>query len=216
LLRAFYTLNPLLPCRAPGMSSSWIVTVGDLMMFFERTATTAPTDAITGLVTLDIATFIAARGDRRIEMEVNALLTKADGNVSRTAELGLLKDLQQRYHPGAMPALAKWTVARLQPALELWHYRPRRIALAAHLDSLARDGLLVRLLAAVDDVAGRAADRAGAERAAMERAMIDAELASIEVSDAPRLADAEHLGQAVTAAIGLMALLVVAMFVLIR
>ena len=206
LLRMFYTLNPLLPCRAPGMSADWITSNSDLMRFFERTA-----GADTGsLVTLEIATFIAARGERRIEMQINGLLARS-GEPARGAELALLKDMQLRYHPEPMPRLAKWAVARLRPTLEQWRYKPRREALAAQLEAVSRDGFLARLLALVEDNAGRMADRSGAEQAAMERAAIEAELAAIDSGDAPRVQEAERFGQAVTGAIGLTALIIAAL-----
>jgi len=212
LLRIFYKLNPFLPCRAPDTSAVWIATIEDLMRFFEQTAESLPGT----LVTLDVAAFIAGRADRRTETQVNALVAKTDGGSARADELALLRDLQLRYHPAPMPALAKWAVSRLQPALEQWHYRPRRAALTAQLETLARDGLLMRLLAVVDSAGGRAADRAGAEQAARERAAIDAELLAIAASDGPRLTEAERFGQAVTGAIGLMAVIVMAMTVLLR
>jgi eukaryotic-like serine/threonine-protein kinase len=209
-LRIFYTLNPLLPCRAAVTSGAWIVTVAELMRFLERTA-----EGVSGrLIDLDLATFIAARADRRTEMQVNALLGKTDAGSIRAAELGLMRDMQQRYHPAPMPKLAKWVVARLQPTLEQWHNRQRRAALTVRLETLARDGLLARLVAVANDAAGRAADRAGAELAAMEQAAIDAELETIDSSDQARLLDAQGLGQAMTGAIGLMALILIALAVL--
>jgi hypothetical protein len=211
LLRMFYVLNPFLPCRGPGMSADWIIGLGDLLRFYERTVETAAG----ALVTLDIATFIAARADRRIEMGVNALLARRGGEPDRLTELVLLKDIQMRYHPDPVPRLSAWAVARLQPALEQWHYRPARAALKAQIESLARDGFLARLLAAVQDNSGRAADRGGALQAAMERLVIDHELAAIEGGDAPRRREAERLGQAVTGALGLMALIVAALTVLL-
>jgi hypothetical protein len=211
LLRIFYALNAFLPCRGPGMSADWVIDLGDLLRFYERTVeTTAAT-----LVTLDIANFIAARADRRIEMQVNALLARQGGESDHLTELNLLKDMQMRYHPDPMPRLAAWAVARLQPAMEQWHYRPGRAALKSRIESLARDGFLSRLLAAVQDTSGRASDRAGAEQAAMERVLIDYELAAIEAGDVPRRREAERLGQAVTGALGLMALIVMAMAVLV-
>jgi hypothetical protein len=207
LLRMFYTLNPLLPCRATGMSADWIASNSDLMRFFERSA-----DAEAGsLVTLEIATFIAARAERRIEMQVNALLARLTGESARGAELTLLRDMQLRYHPEPMPRLANWAVARLRPALEQWRHKPRREALAAQLETAARDGFVGRLLTLVEDNAGRLADRAGAEQAAMERAAIEAELAAIDSGDVPRVQEAERFGQAVTGAIGLTVLIVAAL-----
>jgi hypothetical protein len=212
LLRIFYVMNPLLPCRGPGMSADWIIGPGDLLRFYERTV-----EATAGtLITLEVATFIAARADRRMEMQINALLSRQSGESERLTELGLLRDLQGRYHPDPMPRLAAWAVARLQPAVEQWHYRPGRAAMKAQIESLARNGLLARLLAVVQDNSGRAADRAGAEQAAIERITIDRELAAIEYGEAPRLHEAERLGQAVTGAFGLMAFIAMALAALLR
>jgi hypothetical protein len=108
-LRVFYTLNPLLPCRGASMAGVWIVTLFDLMQFLEHTAEAA----LDRLVDVELASFIAARADRRTEMQVNGLLAKTDGASVRAAELALLKDLQTRYFPQPMPELAKWVVARL-------------------------------------------------------------------------------------------------------
>ncbi len=212
LLRIFYALNPLLPCRGAGMPADWIIGPGDLLQFYERTV--EPSSG--SLVTLDIATFIAARADRRTEMQINAMLAKHGGEADRLTELVLLRDMQMRYHPDPMPRLAAWAVARLQPAVDQWHNRPRRAALKARIESLARDGVLARLLAVVQDNSGRAADRAGAGQAAIERLAIDRELAAIEGGDDWRRQEAERLGQAVTAACGLMALIVVSLAVLLR
>ena len=211
LLRMFYALNPFLPCRGAAMSETWIAGPGDLLRFFERTVESA-----TGtLLSLDIATFVAARADRRTEMHVNALLARNGGESQRLEEIVLLKDMQPRYHPDPMPRLGAWVVARLQPILEQWHYRPGRAALKAQIESMARDGFLGRLLAVVQDNSGRAADRAGAEQAAIERLAIDHELAAIDGSDAPRRHEAERLGHAMVGAIGLMALIITAMAVLL-
>jgi hypothetical protein len=143
LLRIFYTLNPLLPCRGARMATAWVVTLTDLMRFLEQTAEAAPAR----LVDVELSAFIAARADRRTEMQVNALLTKTGSAAFRDRELALLKDLQGRYFPHPMPGLAKWAVTRLQPAVEQWRNRPRRAAMMAQLEALAREGYLGRLLA---------------------------------------------------------------------
>jgi hypothetical protein len=210
--RLFYELNPLLPCRASGMETPWVGDIPALMRFFEKTAGKAGDT----LIDLQLAAFIAARADRKSAAQVDSLTGAKTADTFRRGEVALLRDLQVRYHPDPMPALAKWAAARLQPDLERWHNRPRREAMLVRLDSLAQAGSLSRLLELTSDVSARAQDLAGAIRAANELAAIDAEVAAISNDDRQRLADAERFGQAITGGIGLTALILMAMSVLLR
>jgi len=212
LLRLFYGLNPLLPCRVPAMGPAWVATVPDLMRFFEGAAASAGNS----LIDLHIAAFIAARGDRKTEMQVTGLASLKDAASFRLAELALLRDMQSRHHPSAMPALAKWVASRLRPDLDQWRNKPRREAMRAQLDALASAGFLSQVLELVEDASARAADLAGAQRAANELAMIDAELAAIDTTDRARFANAERFGQAIAGGIGLSVFVLTAMAVLLR
>jgi hypothetical protein len=212
LLRLFYGMNPLLPCRAPAMAPSWIANMRDLMGFLERTAEKAGDT----LIDLHVAAFIAARADRKAEMQVNGLIASKDADMFRLGELELLQDLQSRYHPVPMPALAKWVAQRLRPDLDRWRNRPRRAALQARLDALAKAGFVARLLALMSDTTARSLDIAGAQRASAELAMIDAEVAAIDTGETLRFADAERFGQAITGGIGLSAFILMVMSVLLR
>jgi hypothetical protein len=212
LLRLFYALNPVLPCRVPKMAAAWVANMPDLMRILEATADGAGDH----LIDLHVIAFIAARADRKIEVQVNALSGLKDAEVFRRAELGLLRQLQVRYHPVPMPALAKWVAARLRPDLERWRNKPRREALLSRLDALARTGSVARLLELAEDPAARAADIMGAQRAANEVAMIDAELAAIDSNDGYRFAMAERSGQAIAGGIGLSVFILIAMSVLLR
>jgi hypothetical protein len=124
--------------------------------------------------------------------------------------------LQLRYHPEPMVALAKWAASRLRQDLEVWHNKPRRLAMQARLESLVQAGLLARLLELTGDQAARALDIAGATRAANEIKAIDAEVAAINTEDRRRFGDAERFGHAITGGIGLSALILMAMSVLLR
>jgi hypothetical protein len=212
LLRLFYSLNPLLPCRGPAMAAEWIVSMPDLMRYLERAAKNAGEI----LIDLHIAAFVAARADRKIEMQVSGLASAKDADSFRLAELALLRDLQSRYFPSPMPALAKWAAGRLRRDLERWRNRTRRDALKLRLDALAQAGFLSRLLALTEDVAARTLDSVGAQGAANEMAMIDAELAAIDHGDKARFADAERFGQAITGGIGLSAFILTVMAALLR
>jgi hypothetical protein len=212
LLRLFYGTNPLLPCRVSTMATEWVASMADLMRFFESTAANAGDS----LIDLHISAFIAARSDRKIEMQVTALAGIKDARSFRLAELLLLQELQARYHPAAMPALAKWVAARLQPDLERWRNKPRREAIQVRLDMLAQAGFVSRLLELTEDRTARALDIAGAYRAANEVARIDIEMSAIDSSDRLRFADAQRFGQAIAGGIGLSVFILMVMSVLLR
>ncbi|WP_428539249.1 hypothetical protein [Rhodopila sp.] len=211
LLRLFYTLNPQLPCRSPRMSTAWVATMPDLMRFFEN-AGERDEDS---LVDLHISAFIAARADRKIEVQVNALASAKDAESFRRAELALLQEMQVRYHPAPMPTLAKWVAVRLQPDLRRWRNKPRREAMQARLDLLTQAGSLARLLELVEDRASWVLDSAGAQLAVNEVAGIDAEVAAIDHQDQARFADAERFGRAIAGGIGLSAFILMMMSVLL-
>jgi eukaryotic-like serine/threonine-protein kinase len=211
LLRLYYGLNPLLPCRAPAMATRWIANMADLMGFYESVVENAKDS----LIDLPISAFIAARADRKIEMQVNALAVVKDAEAFRLGELTLLRDLQARYHPSPMPALAKWVAVRLRPYLDRWQNRPRREAAQARLDTLAQAGMVGRLLDLADDRAAWAVDNTGARLAAHEMARIDAEIDAIDNDSSVRFIDAERFGRAVAGGIGLSAFILMVMSVLL-
>jgi hypothetical protein len=212
LLRLFYGSNPLLPCRLPTMATAWIASISDLMQFFEGAAATAGDN----LIDLHLSAFVAARAERKFEMQVNGLAGSKDAASFRMGELVLLQDLQARYYPSPMPGLAKWVAAKLQPDLERWRNRPRREAMQVRLDVLAQQGFVSRLLELTEDTTARALDIGGAYRAANEIARIDAEVAVIDRNEAARFANAERFGQVIAGGIGLSALILMVMSVLLR
>jgi eukaryotic-like serine/threonine-protein kinase len=212
MARLFYELNPLLPCRAPGMETAWIADMTALMRALEEAAATT-TGALIGQ---HLFAFIGARADRKSEMQADTLAGAKTVDAFRRGELALLRDLQVRYHPEPMLALAKWAAARLRPDLALWHNKPRRLAMEARLDTLVQAGLLTRLLELTSDPAARAQDIAGMIRATNELKAIDTEVAAINSEDRQRFADAERYGHAITGGIGLSALILMVMSVLLR
>jgi len=212
MLRLFYALNPMLPCRGPGMATEWIASLFDLLRFLERTAVkTGDT-----MIVPPIAAFIAARADREIEIQVTGLSNISDANTARLPELVLLRNLQAKYHPAPMPALASWVVKRLLLDLERWRNQPRREALKRHLEELAQAGMLSRLLTVMNDAAARTADERGLRAAVREIATIDAEVAAIDHGDEARLTDAARFGQAITGGIGLSIFILMVMSALLR
>lgn len=204
LLRAFYALNPLLPCAVPAAADQWILGMPDLMRFLERAAGAGPG---ANVVDPQLRPFIAARGDRQTDAAVSLLTGALDPTAFRLRQLGLLRDLQLRYHPQPMPALSAWVAAQLRPDLEQWRNQPMRAALIEKLETLARAGVLSRLLALVEDEKARAEDLAGARRAAVLVAAIDGELAALVRSGGARRAVTARFGHEIAAAVGLTALM---------
>jgi hypothetical protein len=205
LLRLFYMQNPLLPCRAPSMAAIWCLGVADAVRAIERSAASATGN----LVDAGLAAFVAARSDQQTEVQINTLLGRKDPELFRLGEIGLLRDLQNRYCNEALPNLAKWAAARLRPELEKWRNRRRRAAMAAQVAKLAQAGFLAPILQLVTDSLGLNRDAEEAERAAATLVAIDAELASIDGDTAVRYAIARRTGHAMTGAIGLTVLIVV-------
>ena len=194
------------------MGTAWVADMPALMRSLEQAAGSAGG----ALLGQHLFAFIAARGDRKSEIQVDKLAAARTADSFRLGELALLRDLQLRYHPEPMAALAKWAASRLRQDLEVWHNKPRRLAMQARLESLVQAGLLARLLELTGDQAARALDIAGATRAANELKAIDAEVAAINTEDRRRFGDAERFGHAITGGIGLSALILMAMSVLLR
>ncbi|HYZ23499.1 MAG TPA: hypothetical protein VE690_15225 [Rhodopila sp.] len=211
LARLFYAMNPILPCRAPQVEERWVTTMAELMQQLERTAP----ESDTSVIDLPLAAFIACKTDRRIEPMVSELLLTKDPGQFRIRELELLRELQARHHPGPMPRLAKWLAERIRPDLEAWRNRPRRAALATQLAETAKAGSLSRLLMLLRNPAGLAADSAGAERARAELRRIEAELRMIDDHGTVRVAYAERAGQAIAGGVGLVALIMAALWIVV-
>ena len=92
--------------------------------------------------------------------------------------------------------------------IALWFNRPRRQELTDRLRSLAQAGMLMPMLALLEDPAGRTADASGARLAAAELNLIEAELRTIAAGAPERRGVAERIGQEIAAGAGLLALAV--------
>ena len=200
--RLNYLLNPLLPCASTLLADRWVVRLADLPAALEAAVAANPK-----AVPLDahIAAFIAARGDSRLEAETGTL-TGSTQEPMHVPELRLLAQLQLRFHPRPLPALAASVAAAAGPMVALWNNRPRRRELTERLKALAEAGQLLPMLALLEDPPGRAADTAGARAAAAELTRVEAELQSIASGAADRKATATRIGQEIAAGVGLLAL----------
>jgi len=202
LARVTYLLNPLLPCASPLVADRWVGRLADLPAALEAAIAAnpkaAPLDA-------QLSAFIAARGDSRLETETNTLAGTPQNPIG-LPELRLLAQLQVRYHPRPLPSLAAWIAGAAAPMVALWNNRPRRQELADRMRALAPAGMLLPMLALLEDPAGRSADANGAKLAAAELNRIDAELRGIAAGARERSTVAARIGQEIAAGVGLAAL----------
>jgi len=202
LPRLTYLLNPLLPCASPMVADRWVVRLADLPAALESAVAANPK-----AVALDahLAAFIAARGDGRVENDANNLSGGAQNPIG-LPELRLLAQLQVRYHPRPLPALAAWIAGAAAPMIALWYNRPRRQELTERVRSLAQAGMLLPMLTLLEDPTGRNIDANGAKLAAAELNRIEAALRGIAAGATERSSTAERIGQEVAAGVGLAAL----------
>ena len=105
-----------------------------MVAFLEHCATAEPDGE---LMDGNMLAFIAARGDRQTNASVNLTLAAKDPATHLVRLLGLLRDLQIRYHHARLPGLAAWAASRVRPRLETFQNRRTRASLLERLDRLA-------------------------------------------------------------------------------
>jgi hypothetical protein len=181
------------------MAGVWITDMPRLLTWLDaNTATLKPVPLDAGLLA-----FIAERSDLGVFSPVDRLRTLPDAQSMRLAHFALLRDLQDRYHPAALPRLAGWLVQQLDADVESWHNRPRREEIRDTLDQLVSKGRLGVILHLVMGAQARQDDEAGVRQAGADVAAIDAELHAIQHSDGVREAHAAFYGTAITSGVGL-------------
>jgi eukaryotic-like serine/threonine-protein kinase len=200
--RLSYLLNPLLPCQSPLLRGHWVSRLPELLPALETISAQVDRKRVPP-VDAHIAAFIAARSERRLDNELNALTTNPQGQAAWFARLRLLADVQVRYSTQTAPGVAAWLAEQAEPALAVWHNRERRTGMAERMRTLAATGALLPMLALVEDPAGRSADVRDALAAAAEISRIDAELAQLMAGGEQRAASGARLGQEIAAGIGL-------------
>jgi len=193
-----------MPCKSPLLVSHWVARLADLLPALEQVAGQAHRQQ-TDPIDTQIAAFIAARLERRMDQE---LLAQIDSEGACLAQIRVLAQLQSRLHPHPLPALAAWLAARASPVMATWRNRERRTAIEQQLGPLAAAGHLAPIILLLDDPNARSADAQEARGAAAALAALEAELAQIKVETGSRMATAARLGQEIAAGAGLAALAV--------
>ncbi len=212
-----YALNPLAPCASALLAGRMVTRLPDLLAALEEVAARSegrpalPLDA-------DAAAFIVARQDLRTDRDIAAL---GDGprrraasvpGMEAVAQVRVLARLQTRLQTGPLPKLAGWLAGEVRPALAVWQSRARRTRMEAALDGRAASGQLAALLELVDDETARAQDHREAEAARAALARIASDMAGLQDMRERRARRAHHVAQEMAAALGVMALSCVAMW----
>jgi eukaryotic-like serine/threonine-protein kinase len=203
--RLAYLLNPLMPCASPLMGGQWVVRLPELLPTLEATAAHVDRQK-TEPVDTEMAAFISARLERRMEQELAAQVGGDSLSVTCLAQLRVLSQLQSQFHSKPLPALAAWLGARVGPVLATWRNRERRAGLEERLQALTQAGYMAPMLQALDDPVGRAADAHEANEAVQHLARTDLELAQIASGGPSRTAAAARLGQEIAVGFGMTAL----------
>jgi hypothetical protein len=199
--RLIYMLNPLLACNSKLLAASCVARLTDLLPALER-ASSDPNVTKFPPIDAAISAFIAARQEPGLTSDGSDL----DGDASGDPILKhtrLLASLQSHLTARPLPGLAAWLVAHAEPLIEQWQNRSRRAKVKKTLDTLAEQGYLTPLVAALDDAPERERDAQGLRQAKDVVARIDAELARIVASPKADTNKAREIGSEVAAGLGL-------------
>jgi len=209
-------LNPLLPARSRLLGAELVVRLADLLPALDRAAQAgAVSHGGTGdpmPIDRDLAAFIAARSDQRVDAELAPI---GDGKRPDQAALALLRlyaGIQARLRGPALPGLTRALAGLVVPALGVFQSRAVRRQREAALGELVQSGRLAALVGLLDDAEGAAADRLGHQAALARVAEIDSELAGIRAGAPARMTAARRLGQEMVAAAGALGLMLAVMF----
>jgi hypothetical protein len=186
------------------IAGRWSVTVGELALALEVASGKANHDdpPVDG----HVAAFLAARSQRRLESELDALSAARDAAGAALARLQLLAAVQHRFCQQPLPALSAWMVDQCQILVGSWQHRQRRAALEQTLRDLAMAGFLTPIVALFADGRARAEDAMGAHQAAERVAAIDTTLQRLADGREERRLLARRIGQEIATGVGLAAL----------
>lgn len=211
LIRLRYALNPLLPCRSPLLGPACVVRLGDLLPALERHATAS----VDFVIDQDIAAFISARFNGRMDAELATLAQTEDPDIDPPghrglAQLRVLSRLCTRDGPMLLPRLAACVLRSVQPALATWKSRSVRVAREQALTTAAQRGALPAMLGVMEDLAARQDDGANALAAEIELREIVRSLARLHSARDERVEQAVNTGQEIAASLGIVALAIAA------
>ncbi len=202
-IRLRYSLNPLTPCDSPMVGQNWVTTLAELLPVLEAVAAKQPREG-RALADPHLAAFVAARRDTRLDADLGHLASLVSPP-DLLSQLQLLARLQAKTHQAGLPGLTAWAVDAMQPVVQQFSSRSRRVRLAARLAALGRAGQLAPIAELMDNRQELAADRDGVAAARARIAAIDSAVAAMTGSLAVRTTQTQQVGQDVAAGLGLLA-----------
>jgi hypothetical protein len=126
-----------------------------------------------------VAAFCAARVRHAPERHLKNLSSEQP-HARHLAMLHMLAEVQLRFGPARVPALARWFAGLLVPVIETYHSRPYRRQLSEQLESLVEGGALVPLCAVFDNAGSRLADEQAFAAARLRHRQSAAEIAWLQ------------------------------------
>ncbi len=175
--RCLYLLNPGWPCQSPMLAQEYVCTIRELLPALERVAQRGVPSAEP--VDRHVAAFCAARTRHVPERHLKNLSSERP-LFRHLAMLHVLADVQQRFGPARLPALARWFAGLLAPIIETYHSRPYRKQLSRQLESLVEGGALGSLCTLFDNAGARLADEQAFAAARLRYRQSAAEIAWLE------------------------------------
>jgi hypothetical protein len=133
--RALYELEPLAPCRSDLIDDYCVTQIRDLLPAIDAALPGA--DAGTLPMDRHIAAFIAARINRGVERELNALANMADQVAYRLGILRLIAVVQSAHANHDLPRLGATIAEMLMPVIDSFHRLKSRDELKAKVKQLA-------------------------------------------------------------------------------
>jgi hypothetical protein len=146
--RVAYELNPSLPCLSPMLRMQYVLTVKRVLPALEHVATLAgrpkePMDR-------HLAAFLVVR-DKKSEILFSAM-SSPEGSLRRgMALLTLFSEMQCRYGPDQLPALAAWLIPAIEPGIRRFLSKPYQEKVRRQVKEAVNAGNLSLLLQLVDD-----------------------------------------------------------------
>jgi hypothetical protein len=209
--RLRYALNSQLPCGSPLVGQAAVVRLSELLPALEQHGA----QSASLLIDADVAAFISARLKGRMDAEFAAIAEAEDPDIDPPghrglAQLRILARLADHDPAQSWPRLAACALRTAEAAVGRWHSVSLREQRLAQLQDAASRGALMAMLAILEDRASLQHDAGAAKSADDEIARLDHTLQMLTAQHHARRSMARITAQELTAALGVIALVVVA------
>lgn len=172
--RALYECNRAWPCLSPLVRNEYVSELAGLLPALEKAARRRQSSDDEPM-DIHIAAFCAAR-NKRFHGHITKWLTRTEQiEVRRLGMLYVLADVQRSDAKNErFPALMAWLADLMEPVIESYHNRAKRVELKKAVEESSGSGKLWVLLAAVDSAVERDQDAYGFAAAQKEYRNLEA------------------------------------------